>query len=112
MNQGDLYLANLNPIVGHEQAGLRPVLILQSGILNEKLNTIVIVPLTSNLKYDHLLTTFLIKKEWSHLSKDSVALLHHIRAIDKIRLKKKIGTLNDVQLNSLKLKLMNVFYTS
>lgn len=110
MNQGDIYLANLNPIVGHEQAGLRPVLILQSSILNEKLNTVVIIPITSNIKYAHLLTTFLIKQAWSHLPKDSVALLHHVRAIDKIRLKKKIGHLSKNQLEILKTKLMNVFY--
>jgi len=112
MNQGDIYMADLNPIRGREQAGVRPVLILQSSFLNQKLTTIVIIPLTSNLAYDGFLTTYLISKKKSGLPRDSVALLHQIRTIETIRLIKRMGVLNRTEIEQLKTKLSNIFYTA
>ena len=89
IQQGDIYLANLNPVKGHEQAGFRPVLIMQNNILNANLNTAVICPITSNLKAKGKLTTYFLSKKESNLDKDSVVLLFQIRTIDRTRLKKR-----------------------
>ena len=93
MKQGDIYLANLNPIKGHEQKGTRPVFIMQNNTLNNVLPTTVIIPITSNLKAKDSLITWFLPKEESKLKKDSVMLLFQIRTIDKKRLIKKVGGL-------------------
>ncbi len=109
MKQGDIYLTNLNPIKGHEQKGIRPVLIIQNDILNKNLSTTIIIPITSNLKAkDSLITWFLSKKE-SKLKKDSVMLLFQIRTIDKKRLIKKIGHLKESKCRLIKQQLNFVF---
>jgi len=92
--QGEIFMADLNPVKGHEQAGYRPVLILQNNILNRNLNTVIIAPITKNLQAKGYLTTFFIDKRISKLKFDSVALLFQVRAIDKSRLKKAVCHLN------------------
>ena len=109
INQGDIYLVNLNPIKGHEQGGLRPVVVLQNSILNRNLNTIVTAPLTSNLDSRGLMTTYFLPKKMSGLHKDSVALLYQIRTIDKTRLKKEIGHISKKDFEDLKRQMMEVF---
>ncbi|MBU0668080.1 type II toxin-antitoxin system PemK/MazF family toxin [Patescibacteria group bacterium] len=94
IQQGHIYFADLNPIMGHEQGGYRPVLILQKNMLNRHLSTVVVAPLTKNLKaMGHLTTCFISKKE-SLLPFDSVALLFQLRTIDKKRLKKFVSALD------------------
>ncbi len=83
IKQGDIFLANLNPIKGHEQTGTRPIIILQNNILNKNLNTIIIIPITSNLAAKGKMTTYFLEKNVTNLNKDSVALLFQIRTIDK-----------------------------
>lgn len=105
IQQGDIYLVDLNPSKGHEQGGFRPVLILQNNKLNKYLNTVVIAPITSNLKAKGHLTTHFLKTTESRLNQDSVILLHHIRAIDKHRLKKHIFNLSPDKLSAIRRQL-------
>ena len=109
IRQGDIYLVDLNPVKGHEQAGLRPALVVQNDILNENLSTVVIAPITSNLKAKGKLTTSFLSKNTSHLNQDSVALLFQIRTIDKGRLGKKIVRLNREEFIRIKEQLRFVF---
>jgi mRNA interferase MazF len=109
IKQGDIYLADLNPIKGHEQAGLRPVLVLQNNILNKNLTTIITAPITSNLKAKGKLTTFFLSKKISKLNKDSVALLFQIRTLDKSRFKNKITSIKKENLNKIKKQIKFIF---
>lgn len=79
---------------GHEQAGTRPVVVLQTDMANEKLGTVMVAPLTSNLKAAGYLLTHLVMAQNSGLPKDSVILLFQVRTVDKRRLERKIGHLN------------------
>ncbi|MFA6917848.1 MAG: type II toxin-antitoxin system PemK/MazF family toxin, partial [Candidatus Gracilibacteria bacterium] len=89
IEQGDIYMANLNPTKGHEQAGMRPVLVMQNDILNKNLSTVIIAPITSNLSSKGLLTTWFLSGKTSGLNIDSVVLLFQIRTVDKLRLEKQ-----------------------
>lgn len=109
VDQGAIYGADLSPGKGHEQKGYRPVLVLQNNILNTHLSTVIIAPLTSSLEARGKLTTLYLSKEKTGLSKDSVVLLHQIRAVDKIRLKKKISSLSKESWKALKEQLWYVF---
>ncbi len=93
INRGDIFLANLNPTVGVEQSGTRPVLVVQCNLANARIPTVTIVPLTSNLKTKRFLFTVFISAQESGLPKDSVALVFHIRTLDKSRLIRKMGSL-------------------
>ena len=94
VRRGDVFLANLDPTVGFEQAGTRPVLIVQCDLANDRIPTATIVPLTSNLKAGRFLFTVPITSAESGLTKDSVILVFHIRTLDKSRLLRKLGTLS------------------
>ena len=109
ISQGDIFTANLNPIKGNEQAGFRPVLVIQNNILNRNLNTVIIVPITSNLKAKGRLTTYLLNKKNSGLEKESLALLFQIWTLDKIRLNKKIGKINQKDLDVIKIQTFMLF---
>lgn len=94
IRKGDIFIANLEPITGSEQGGIRPVLIIQNNTSNKYSPVIIIAAITSK-KYDKEFPTnvFLLKEE-SKLDKDSTILLNQIRTIDKSRLIKKINSLN------------------
>lgn len=109
IQQAEIYLANLDPVKGHEQGGYRPILILQNNHLNKHLNTVVIAPITKNLRYKGYLTTFFIEKKKSKLKFDSVALLYQVRTIDKKRLKKAVCQLDAVLFSAIKRQLSLVF---
>ena len=102
-------MADLDPIKGSEQSGFRPVLVIQNDILNRKLNTVIVVPITSNLKLKGRLTTFLLSTSNTGLKGESLALLFQIRTIDKIRLIKKVGRLDVESLSLLKLHTFLLF---
>ena len=91
--RGDLYYADLNPVVGSEQGGIRPVLSIQNNTGNKHSPTIIVAAITSKKK-THLPTHISIK-EVEPLEKDSVILLEQIRTIDKRRLKGYIGALDE-----------------
>lgn len=99
MNVGDIFTVEIPPVDGHEQAGLRPAIIVQANRFEKQLPTTVIVPLSSQLAAQNFPGTFLIQPDAENgLTMSSVALVFQLRAIDKKRLKRKIGKLNSTQL--------------
>ena len=102
-------MANLNPVKGHEQGGYRPVLVVQNDKLNRNLNTVIVAPITSNLKAKGYLTTYFLKKSVSKLPMNSVALLFQIRTIDSSRLQKKVSQLSREQFRDVKRQMLICF---
>ena len=97
--RGEIVVANLEPVEGSEQAGIRPVLIIQNDILNKHAPTTIIAPITSKIYTKEYPTNVIIKKEDSRLKLDSTILLNQIKTIDKKRIIKKIGTLDNFTMN-------------
>ena len=92
VKRGDLYFADLSPVIGSEQGGVRPILVVQNDIGNKYSPTIIAAAVTSKLDKSRLPTHIELPKSVG-LNKDSVVLLEQIRTIDKRRLKDKIGEL-------------------
>jgi len=90
--RGDLYYADLNPIVGSEQGGIRPVLIIQNDIGNKHSPTVIVAAITSRVTKATLPTHCNLNAH-AGLEVNSIALLEQIRTIDKQRLKERVGTL-------------------
>lgn len=95
VKRGDIYYADLSPVIGSEQGGIRPVLIIQNDIGNKYSPTVIITAITSQINKAKLPTHVEISSEEYGLNKDSVLLLEQIRTIDKRRLKDKIGHISD-----------------
>lgn len=95
VKRGDIYYADLSPVVGSEQGGLRPVLIIQNDVGNKYSPTVIAAAITSKLDKTKLPTHIDIYADGVGLAKDSVVLLEQVRTIDKKRLKEKMGHLND-----------------
>ena len=95
VKRGDIFYADLSPVVGSEQGGLRPVLIVQNDIGNKYSPTVIAAAITSKMSKTHLPTHIDIYADKVGLQKDSVVLLEQIRTIDKQRLKEKMGHLDD-----------------
>ena len=95
IKRGDIYYADLSPVVGSEQGGLRPVLIVQNDIGNRYSPTVIAAAITSKLGKNKLPTHIDIYASEVGLAKDSVILLEQIRTLDKRRLREKMGHLND-----------------
>jgi mRNA interferase MazF len=95
IKRGDIYYADLSPVVGSEQGGLRPVLIVQNDIGNRYSPTVIAAAITSRMSKTKLPTHIDIYASEVGLAKDSVILLEQIRTIDKRRLKEKMGHLDD-----------------
>lgn len=94
IKRGDIYYANLNPVVGSEQGGTRPVLIVSNDIGNKHSPTVIIAPITSRVHTKAKLPTHTEVKDFEGLGKDSIILYEQIRTIDKQRLREYIGTLS------------------
>ena len=86
IKRGDIYYADLDPVTGSEQGGIRPVLVIQNDVGNKHSPTVIIAPFTSKLEKPRLPTHVFIRAGNSGLSQDSIILLEHIRTIDKSRL--------------------------
>lgn len=95
IRRGDIYYADLSPVVGSEQGGLRPVLIVQNDIGNRYSPTVIAAAITSRLDKAKLPTHIDVFASRVGLTKDSVILLEQIRTLDKRRLKEKMGHLDD-----------------
>ncbi len=96
MEIGDIYAVEIPASNGHEQAGVRPAIIVQASSVATRLPTTLIVPLTSQLAAKSFPGTFLVQPDSeNNLNTDSAALVFQLRAIDKRRLKRKIGKLSD-----------------
>lgn len=102
IERGEIYLADLNPTIGSEQGGVRPVLIIQNDLGNYYSHTTIIATITSKGKYKSKLPTHLFINSRDGLIHDSVILLEQIRTIDKARIIRKLG-----KLDSKEVKLMN-----
>ena len=95
IKRGEIYYADLSPVVGSEQGGVRPVLIVQNDVGNRYSPTIIAAAITSRLNKTKLPTHVDIPQSEFGLPKDSVILLEQLRTLDKTRLKDKIGDLSD-----------------
>ena len=94
VKRGEIYYADLSPVIGSEQAGIRPVLIIQNDVGNKFSPTIIAIAITSKQKAK-LPTHIEIESVGCGLSKDSIVLLEQIRTIDKKRLKERMGMLDN-----------------
>ena len=92
--RGDVWLADLNPTQGSEQAGIRPVIIFQNDIISQFSTTIIAIPLTTNQRRASLPICLVIEQGDSGLAQDSVALCFQMRVLDKTRLIRKLGQLS------------------
>lgn len=93
VKRSEVWLADLNPTRGSEQAGTRPVLIFQNDVINKFTTTVLTIPFTTNLRRASLPSCVKVSKGEGGLTSDSVALCHQLRAIDKTRLQRKLGEL-------------------
>ena len=100
VKRGDIYYADLSPVVGSEQGGLRPVLIIQNDIGNRYSPTVIAAAITSRMGKNRLPTHIDIYAEQVGLAKDSVVLLEQIRTLDKRRLKEKMGHLDESMMHA------------
>lgn len=99
IKRGDIYYADLSPVVGSEQGGTRPVLIVQNDTGNKHSPTVIAAAITSQINKAKLPTHIELEAKNYGLSKDSVVLLEQIRTIDKRRLKEHMGTVDDGLMN-------------
>lgn len=95
IRRGDVFYADLRPVIGSEQGGIRPVLIIQNDVGNRHSPTVICAAITSKMNKAKLPTHIELSAEAHHMVKDSVILLEQIRTIDKTRLKDKICHLDD-----------------
>lgn len=95
VKRGDIYYADLSPVVGSEQGGVRPVLIVQNDIGNRYSPTVIAAAITSQIDKTKLPTHIELSSRDCGLSKDSIVLLEQIRTIDKKRLKERMGRLDE-----------------
>ena len=97
IKRGEIYFADLSPVVGSEQGGIRPVLVIQNDIGNKYSPTVIAAAITSQLSKTKL-PTHIALEQTSGLPKDSVVLLEQIRTLDKKRLKEKVCDLDDIKM--------------
>ena len=98
VKRGDMFYADLSPVIGSEQGGVRPVLIIQNDTGNKYSPTVIAAAITSQTGKAKLPTHIEIGSEEVGLKSDSVVLVEQIRTIDKSRLKEKIGHIDDTEL--------------
>lgn len=119
IKRGDIYLVNLDPVIGSEQSGIRPALIIQNDLGNKYSPTVIVLAITSKTKKE-IPTHVNVGKDIDGLEKDSIILVEQVRTIDKERLIKKIGKLDDQKMQEVKkalklslnirTKFENIFY--
>ena len=95
VKRGDIYYADLSPVVGSEQGGMRPVLIVQNDTGNRHSPTVIAAAITSQMGKARLPTHIQLQGQRVGLSRDSVILLEQIRTIDKSRLRERMGRLDE-----------------
>ena len=99
IKRGDIFYADLSPVIGSEQGGIRPVLIVQNDVGNRHSPTVIAAAITSQRDKSRLPTHIEVSADTCGLSKDSVVLLEQIRTIDKKRLKDRMGELDNTSMN-------------
>ncbi len=98
IKRGDMFYADLSPVIGSEQGGIRPVLVIQNNMGNKYSPTVIVSAITSQLNKNKLPTHIELDSEEFGLKSDSVVLTEQIRTIDKSRLKEKIGHIDDISI--------------
>ena len=109
VNRGEIYYADLSPVIGSEQGGVRPVLIVQNNIGNKYSPTVIVAAITSQLTKAKLPTHIELNKYKYNLPKDSVVLMEQIRTLDKRRLQDKISNLDNLAMQKVDVALMVSF---
>ena len=99
IKRGELYYADLSPVVGSEQGGVRPVLVVQNDVGNKYSPTVIAAAVTSKINKAKLPTHIELPSSVFGLQRDSVILLEQIRTLDKRRLKERIGELSDATMS-------------
>ena len=99
IKRGDIFYADLSPVVGSEQGGVRPVLIVQNDVGNKYSPTVIAAAITSQQFKTRMPTHICVDAAVCGLSKDSVVLLEQIRTLDKKRLREKMGNLPETEMN-------------
>lgn len=94
IRRGDVFLADLSPVIGSEQGGFRPVVILQNNVGNRYSPTVIVAAVTSQLEKPSLPTHVVVPADEKALRRPSLILTEHIRTIDKRRLRERIGCLS------------------
>ena len=101
VRRGDIYYADLSPVIGSEQGGIRPVLIVQNDVGNKFSPTVIAAAITSQRDKTNLPTHIKVDADGCCLAKDSIVLLEQVRTIDKQRLKEKMGSLDMGAMNKI-----------
>lgn len=112
ISKGDIYYASLDPIVGSEQNGTRPVVIIQNDIGNKYSPTVLVAPITTKVKTKTYLPTHVFIKSSEHIKRDSIALLEQIRVLDKSRLISYVDSLTQEQIKELDIGVIKAFNIS
>ena len=99
VKRGDIYYADLSPVIGSEQGGMRPVLIVQNDTGNKHSPTVIAAAITSQTNKAKLPTHIEVNARSCGLTRDSVILLEQIRTIDKSRLRERMGKIDDVTMH-------------
>ena len=99
VKRGDIYYADLSPVVGSEQGGIRPVLIVQNDVGNRFSPTVIAAAITSQKYKTNLPTHIRVNADGCGLAKDSIVLLEQVRTIDKQRLRERMGELDNNSMN-------------
>ncbi|RED99805.1 type II toxin-antitoxin system PemK/MazF family toxin [Marinoscillum furvescens] len=107
MKQGEIWYTDLEPTKGSEQSGFRPVVILSGNMMNELLSVVIVCPLTSSVK-GYKGNLVLEPNSTNNLPTASETLIFHIRSLAKMRLKRKIGTIEPEQIDFLKTSLNKI----
>lgn len=109
MTFGDIYLVEIPASGGHEQQGVRPAIVVQTSENIDRVPTVIIVPFTTQIKAANFPFTFVVEPDsTNNLTSTSIALVFQLRAIDKKRMKSKIGSLNPSDMQILKQNLKNI----
>ena len=99
IKRGEIYYADLSPVVGSEQGGVRPVLIVQNDVGNKFSPTVIAAAITSQNEKNNLPTHIAVDARECGLAKDSIVLLEQVRTIDKRRLRERMGSLDNTDMN-------------
>ena len=109
VKRGEVYYADLSPVIGSEQGGVRPVLVVQNNVGNKYSPTVIVAAITSQLTKAKLPTHIELNKDKYNLKKDSVVLLEQIRTLDKRRLGEKVSSLDDMAMQKVDFALIISF---
>ena len=99
VKRGDIYYADLSPVVGSEQGGVRPVLIVQNDVGNKFSPTVIAAAITSQRYKTELPTHIQVNADGCGLARDSIVLLEQVRTLDKRRLKERMGNLDETDMD-------------